>query len=319
MVENPLDHGVMAHYETFYSMNEDMMSKVIPIGDAPEFAAEYQGVSIADTISASEFLAIRDALDAYPVLVLRDQLTGDVERDAQAQLDFARMFGELDSSYIPRAADRGSGHPSYGEVSNVKPDGQLWGEDDRRRWFLMANFIWHSDTSFKRVPTWVTLLSAHEAPPEGADTEFCDLRRAYDDLSPAMQERIAPLQAMHSIFHSRGQVGYTDFTDEERAAAPPVPQPLVRANPRNGRKSLYLSSHASHILGMDEKEGNALLQELTEFATQPKYRYAHKWRNGDIAVWDNGCTMHRATPFEEFKYRRVMKRTSVNEPGPLIV
>lgn len=294
------------------------MLEVNPIRDSTEFAAEILGVSIAAGVSPESFLAVRDALDRYAVVVLRDQLTGDPDRDAKAQLDFARLFGSLDSSYIPSAADRGNAHPSYGEVSNVKPDGSLWGEDDRRRWFLMANFIWHSDTSFKRVPTWVTLLAAHEAPPEGADTEFCDLRHAYDDLSPAMKERIEPLQAMHSIFHSRGQVGYTDFTDEERAAAPPVPQPLVRTNPRTGRKSIYLSSHASHIVGMDEKDGSALLQELTDFATQPQYRYAHKWTNGDIAIWDNGCTMHRATPFAEFKYRRVMKRTSVNEPGPLI-
>jgi alpha-ketoglutarate-dependent 2,4-dichlorophenoxyacetate dioxygenase len=294
------------------------MLDVRSIGDHSEFAAEVGGVKIASGVSPEDFTGVRDALDRYAVVVLRDQLTGDLDRDARAQLEFAQMFGALDSSYIPSAADRGNAHPSYGEVSNVTSDGSLWAEGDRRRWFLMANFIWHSDTSFKPVPTWVTLLSAHEAPPEGGDTEFCDLRRAYDDLSPAMKARIEPLRAMHSIFHSRGQVGYTDFTDEERAAAPPVPQPLVRTNARTGRKSLYLSSHASHIVGMDDKDGSALLQELTDFATQPQYCYPHKWRNGDIAIWDNGCTMHRATPFPEFKYRRVMKRTSVNEPGPLL-
>lgn len=295
------------------------MIQVKSIGNNLDFAAEVTGVSITPGIGPEDFLSVRDAVDNYSVVVLRDQLTGIPEQDSKAQLALAQQFGPLDSSYVPRSAGGGTAvHPSYGEVSNVTADGALWGEGDRRRWFLMANFIWHSDTSYKRIPTWITLLSAHEAPPEGADTEFCDLRRAYYDLSPAMKDKIEGLQAVHSIFHSRGQVGYTDFTDEERAAAPPVPQPLTRINPRTGRKSLYLSSHASHIVGMDEKEGSELLQELTDFATQPQYCYAHKWRNGDIAIWDNSCTMHRATPFPEFKYRRVMKRTSVNELAPLI-
>jgi len=297
------------------------MVDVVPFDTSTSFVAEVRGVEISKGVSEEHFTRVRDALDRYAVVALRGQLTGDDELDLNAQLRFAKQFGELDSSYIPQSANRAPvkvAHPSYGEVSNVRADGSLWDTDDRRRWFLMANFLWHSDTSFKPVPTWVTFLSAHEAPPEGGDTEFADMRRAYDDLPQAMKDRIEGLQAEHSIFHSRGMVGYDDFTDEDRAAAPPSPQPLVRTNPRTGRKSLYLSSHASHIVGWDRDEGERLLQELTEFATQPKYCFAYKWRNGDIVAWDNGATMHRATQFEEFKYRRVMKRTSVNEPGPLV-
>lgn len=297
------------------------MISVHPHDAETGFAATITGVNIVDGVPDAEFALLRDALDEYAVLVLRDQEHDGVIAGEEAQLRFARQFGPLDESYMPKAANRPGATPgglNYGEVSNIQADGKVWDEGDRRRWFLMANFMWHSDTSYKRIPTWVTLLTSHETPPEGGDTEFADMRRAWDDLPQAMKDKVEGLQAEHSIFHSRGQIGFTDFTDEDRAAAPPVVQPLVRTHPRTGRRSLYLSSHASHIIGWPEEDGRALLQELTDFATQPKYVFAHGWRPADVVLWDNGGTMHRATPFPEFKYRRVLKRTSVNELRPLV-
>lgn len=286
-----------------------------PIG----FGAEISGLNLFQGVSDEQFKDVLGALDQYGVIVIRDQLADGRPVDEDTQLAFARKFGPLDASYRPKALQNSrSSSPYFGEVSNVDADGNVWKSEDQRRWFLSANYLWHSDTSYKKVPTWVTLLSAHEVPPVEGQTEFADMRAAYDDLPEAKKQELEELRAEHSIFHSREKMGFSLFSEEDRAAAPPVQQPLIRVNPRTGRKSLYLSSHASCIIGWPVEQGRKLLEELTDHATQPKYVFGHQWRVGDVVVWDNGATMHRARPFEEFKYRRVLKRTSVNEAKALL-
>jgi alpha-ketoglutarate-dependent 2,4-dichlorophenoxyacetate dioxygenase len=161
------------------------------------------------------------------------------------------------------------------------------------------------------VPGKISFLSAHELPPVGGQTEFADLRAAYEALDGPMRSRIEGLVAEHSIFRSRELVGFTDFSDEERSAYPPMPRPVVRLHPGSTRKSLYLASHASHIVGLPVEEGRALLARLTDFATQPKFVYVHHWQLHDLLVWDNRCTMHRGRPYDEIRYRRDMRRTTV--------
>jgi alpha-ketoglutarate-dependent 2,4-dichlorophenoxyacetate dioxygenase len=177
----------------------------------------------------------------------------------------------------------------------------------------LANQLWHTDSSFKPVPGKVSFLSAHELPPSGGETEFADLRAAYDALDAATKAQVEGLVAEHSIFHSRSLIGYTDFTDEERAALPPVPQTLVRIHPGSQRKTLYLASHASHIIGWPVEQGRALLGDLIEFATQPRFVYRHHWQPNDLMVWDNRCTLHRGRPYDDAGHRRDMRRTTVED------
>jgi alpha-ketoglutarate-dependent 2,4-dichlorophenoxyacetate dioxygenase len=292
-----------------------------PLVPNAKFVAEILGADLCGGVNAEDFAAIASALDVYSVLVFRRQLKDGKTIDADAQLRFASQFGPLDSSYVPQVAANErvkAANPHFGEVSNLDHRGEVWSHEDKRRWFLMANYLWHSDTSYKKVPTWVTLLSAHEVPPIDGQTEFADMRAAWKNLPEEMRRLVAPLFAEHSILHSRGLTGFTAFSDEDRIAAPPVTQPLVRRNPRTGSISLYLSAHASHIVGWPIDKGQQLLQELTERATVSDNVYRHQWQVGDVVIWDNSTTLHRAMPFDEFNHRRVMKRTSVNERAPAV-
>jgi alpha-ketoglutarate-dependent 2,4-dichlorophenoxyacetate dioxygenase len=303
---------------TFQEAGNKMSCIVTPIGPRSDFVAEINGMTLGATIRDEDFKIIREALDHYAVIAIRDQVKDGQIFDEIQQLSLARRLGPVDEAFVPAAA-RGSGKASYGDVSNVTPEGKIWDGDSRRRAFLLANQLWHSDTSYKRVPTWATLLTAHVVPPEDGGTQFSDMRAAWDDLPEERKTELEKLSLEHDIFYSRSSVGFNDFTADERAAQPPVQQPLVRRNPRSGRRSLYLSSHASQVVGMPEGEGRALIKELTDFATQPAYCYTHEWRVGDVVIWDNSSTMHRAMPFKEFEFPRVLKRTSVNELGPVVV
>lgn len=296
-----------------------MTISIVPLIPGKSLAAQVHGADLLRGLSDTDFSSVAAALDVYPVLVFRGQqssnghLVGEEE-----QLRFARQFGPLDHAYLPKSAIReGAKSAHYGEVSNIGENGEVWSENDRRRWFLMANYFWHSDTSYKTIPTWVTILSAHEVPPVDGHTQFADMRAAWNSLPQELRTLIEPLTAEHSVFHSRGLTGFTDFSAEDRAAAPPAIQPLVRTNPRTAGKSLYLSAHASHIVGWPAEKGQRLLHDLTERATTPDNVYSHDWKVGDVVVWDNSTTMHRATAYDEFRYRRVLKRTSVNEKLPV--
>lgn len=289
-----------------------MLLQIDPIQTQAGFGARVTGVDLTQELDSSVVSALQAALDRYAVLVF----PGQHKLDAQTQTSFGAHFGPLDRSYLTtmrKDLARPTSHVSYGEVSNIDAEGKIWDGNSRRRLFFLANQLWHSDTSYKAVPTKVTLLWAKEVTPDGGETEFADMRAAWDDLPSDIKEKLRGKSASHSLFYARGLVGFDDFSDEERSAFPPVPHPLVRQHPGSGRTSLYLASYAEHIIGMAKEEGQELLEYLTEHATQPKYILSHTWSPGDLVIWDNGGTMHRGRPYDEFKHRRVLHRTSANE------
>ena len=184
--------------------------------------------------------------------------------------------------------------------------------------FALGNQLWHTDSSFKKTPAKYSLLHAHTVTPEGGETQFVDTRAAYDALPEKMKARIDSLQAEHSIFVSRAKLGFTEFSEEERLANPPVHRSLVRVHPGSGRKALYLASHASHIVGLPVPDGRMLIHELMEHATQPQFVHTHKWMPGDLVIWDNRCTLHRGRPYDEVKHRRDMRRATVSDLDPAV-
>ena len=273
----------------------------------PLFAAEISGVDLSRKLPEETVAALREAIDCYAVLVFRGQRLDD-----ETQLAFARRFGPIEPPQAYSGARRL--RPEFADVSNLDADGRPRQTGDRRRMNSLGNRLWHTDASFRRVPGALSMLYAHRVPTPGpfgdGDTEFADLRAAWDALPAATQELIGPLVAEHSIFHSRAQIGFTDFTDEERAAMPPVPQRLVRRHPGSGRRTLYLASHASHIVGWPVPDGRLLLRDLIEHATQREFVYRHKWREGDLVIWDNRCTMHRGRPFDDRETRDLRRITT---------
>jgi alpha-ketoglutarate-dependent 2,4-dichlorophenoxyacetate dioxygenase len=202
-------------------------------------------------------------------------------------------------------------------VSNLDQNNKTFARDDRRRLFAIGNRLWHSDSSFKVIPAKYSLLHARSIPSKGGNTEFADMRAAYDALDAETRAEIEDLVCEHSQIFSRQQLGFTDFTDEERARFKPVRQRLVRTHPATGRKSLYLSSHAGSILGWPVPEARAFLRDLVEHATQRQFVYAHKWRVGDLVMWDNRRTMHRGRPFPPDEPRDV-RRTTLAGDGPTV-
>jgi alpha-ketoglutarate-dependent 2,4-dichlorophenoxyacetate dioxygenase len=205
----------------------------------------------------------------------------------------------------------------FADVSNLDKDNKPYKADDRRRLFAIGNRIWHSDSSFKTTPAKYSLLYGITLPSKGGNTEFADMRAAYDTLDEETRQRCEGLVCEHSQMYSRQQVGFFDFTDEERERFKPVRQTLIRTHPSTGRKSLYLSSHAGSIVGWPDPEARIFLRDLTEHATQRKFVYAHKWRVGDLVIWDNRRTMHRARPFPADEPRDV-RRTTLKGEGPTV-
>jgi alpha-ketoglutarate-dependent 2,4-dichlorophenoxyacetate dioxygenase len=275
----------------------------------PLFGAEVSGVDLCKAVDQDTFDEIETALDQYAVLVFRDQRLNDDQ-----QFAFSRLFGPIETSIGTIRKDRKHRmRRELSDISNLDENNNIRPLSDRWRMMMLANQLWHTDSSFRRVSGKISLLSAREIPPSGGETEFADLRAAYDALDQTTKERIEGLVAEHSIFHSRSLVGYADFSNEERAALPPVSQPMVRSHPGSGRRTLYLASHASHIIGWPVEQGRALLAELTACATQPRFVYQHHWRLGDLVVWDNRCTLHRARPYDDLNDRRDMRRTTVED------
>jgi len=281
----------------------------------PLFVGEVSGVDLRRSIDQETFSAIEAALDRYAVLTFRNQMLKD-----EQQIAFSRLFGPLETSIgtIRKGRRHRLRSNELADLSNLDENDNIRSLSDRWRMMMLANQLWHADSSFKPVPGKVSLLSAREVPPSGGETEFADLRAAYDALDEGTKKQIDDLIAEHSIFHSRGLIGYTDFSDEERAALPPVPQTLVRIHPGSRRKTLYLAAHASHVIGWPIEQGRTLLAELITFATQPRFVHQHQWRAGDLVVWDNRCTLHRARPYDDAHHRRDMRRTTVEDSGPTL-
>ena len=258
---------------------------------------------------------IQEAMDRYAVAVLRDQHISD-----EAHIAFSRRFGELEESPhfgVGKGGKVRMRHPELFDVSNLDEDGNILAEDDRRRAFRLANEMWHTDSSFVPGGARYSLLHAMVVPSRGADTEFADMRAAYESLSDEKKKQIEGLVVEHSTFYSRSLTGYR-FSEEELTRRSATPQLLVQTHPSSGRKALYLASHASHVVGWPLEKGRALLRELTAHATQPQFVYVHKWRAGDLVIWDNRCTMHRATPFPDTDERRDLRRTTVRGDLPII-
>lgn len=275
----------------------------------PDFAAEIGDVDLSRTLDAADCSAIKEAFATYAVLVFPDQ------RLSQDQhLDFAKIFGPLETTIaLFRKDTKLRVREEFADVSNLDSENKVWGENSRRRMFELGNRLWHTDSSFKRLPALASLLYARSIPPVGGHTEFADERAAYDALPEQVKRRLDGLVAEHSIFNSRARLGFTEFSDEERQNMPAVPQALVRMIPQNGRKSLYLASHAGRIFGMPELEGRALVDELIAHATRRQFVYAHRWRVHDLVIWDNRCTMHRGTQFDDLRWKRDMQRATVSD------
>jgi alpha-ketoglutarate-dependent 2,4-dichlorophenoxyacetate dioxygenase len=241
------------------------------------------GIDLRKTVHPETFVEIQAALNQYAVLVFREQPLNDNQ-----QMAFSRLFGPIETSIATIRKDRKHRlREELSDISNLDENDSIRPLSDRWRMMMLANQLWHTDSSFRRVSGKISLLSAREVPQLGGETEFADLRAAYDALDQTTKERIDGLVAEHSIFHSRSLVGYGDFSKEERAALPPIPQTMVRTHPGSGRRTLYLAAHASHIIGWPVEQGRALLGELIAFATQPRFVYRHQWRIGDLVVWDN--------------------------------
>jgi alpha-ketoglutarate-dependent 2,4-dichlorophenoxyacetate dioxygenase len=281
----------------------------------PLFVGQVSGIDLRHPVDADTFRQISAALNHYAVLVFQDQWIDDDQ-----QIAFSRLFGRLETSIgtIRKGRKLRLSSREIADVSNLDENNTIRPLSDRWRMMILANQLWHTDSSFKRAPGKISLLSAREVPASGGETEFADLRAAYDAVEPVRRAQIEGLVAEHSIFHSRSLIAYTDFSDEERAALPPVPQALVRIHPGSGRKTLYLGAHASHILSWPAEQGRALLAELTAFATEPRFVYQHHWRAGDLLVWDNRCTLHRGRPFDDASARRDMRRTTVEDVAPTL-
>ncbi len=273
------------------------------------FAAEIGDVDVSKPLAADDMAAIKDTFENYAVVVLVDQNLSE-----QQHLDFAENFGphEISIGVYRSDTDLRVGD-QVADVSNLDYKGKIWGENSRLRMFQLGNRLWHTDSSFKYLPARASLLYARTIPPIGGHTQFADERAAYDALPAEMKERLDGLVAEHSIFNSRARLGFDKFNQTERENLPPVPQMVVRTLPASGRKTLYLASHAGHILGLPEDEGRTLLEELVAHATQPQFVYTHRWRVGDLVMWDDRCTMHRGTEFDDLRYRRDVQRATVSD------
>jgi alpha-ketoglutarate-dependent 2,4-dichlorophenoxyacetate dioxygenase len=275
----------------------------------PGFVAEIGDVDLSRPLEPADIDEIKEAFTTYAVLIFPDQ-----ELSADQHLDFARNFGPLETTIaLFRKDAKLRVRKEFADVSNLDPDNKVWGENSRRRLFELGNRLWHTDSSFKRLPARASLLYARSIPPVGGHTEFADERAAYDALTEDIKRRLQGLVAEHSIFNSRGRLGFTEFSDEEREGMPPVPQALVRVIPESGRKSLYLASHAGRIFGMPEAEGRALIDALIAHATQRQFVYTHRWRVHDLVIWDDRCTMHRGTAFDDLRWQRDMQRATVSD------
>ena len=273
----------------------------------PLFVAEVTGIDLTVPMAREDFRAIWDAFNEHQILVFRDQAFDDA-----SQIAFSRNFGELETMIAHPANDWNPGHISV--MTNLGKDGGFLPLDHPAMLHRERNEAWHSDSSFKPVPALASLLSARIVPPVGGNTDFASARAAYEALPAERKAALEGLTAVHRITHPDmdEDKGY----DEEAKKRHTVTHPLTRTNPVNGRRALYVGSHAQEIVGMPPNEGRRILDELTAFCTQPQFVYSHPWRDGDAVMWDNRCTLHRATPFDKTKYKRKLHRTTIAGKAP---
>jgi alpha-ketoglutarate-dependent 2,4-dichlorophenoxyacetate dioxygenase len=285
---------------------------VDPIGQ-PDFFGEVSGIDLRAALTPADVAAIEAGMDRFAVLRFRDQPIDDDQ-----QLAFSRCFGtlELATGDIIQGADRRL-PMEVNDISNLDKSSQVLARDNRKRLFSLGNMLWHSDSSFKPTPARYSLLSARRITSYGGNTEFADMRAAWDALDDETRALVRDLVCEHTQLHSRGVLGFTDFTDEERVRWAPVPQRLVRRHPVTGRLSLFLASHAGAIRGWPKPEALLLLRDLTEHATQPRFVVVHEWRLHDLVMWDNRVTMHRARRYPADQVRD-LHRTTIADVAPTL-
>ena len=288
-----------------------MSLSITPLADC--FAAEVAGIDLQRSLNQETVSAIESGMDRYAVLVFRDQNICDNE-----QLTFSQNFGPIESSIGGNITklDQRRLQVEFADVSNLDQDQKIFARDDRRRLFNLGNRLWHSDSSFRAIPAKYSLLSARSIPVNGPNTEYADMRAAYDALDVKTKTEVERLICEHSLMYSRGQLGFADFTEEERKTFAPVRQVLVRIHPVTKRKSLFLASHAGTIVGWPMAEARIFLRDLIEHATQPQFVYVHHWRSHDLVMWDNRQTMHRVRRFNETEDVRDVRRTTISSDGP---
>jgi alpha-ketoglutarate-dependent 2,4-dichlorophenoxyacetate dioxygenase len=272
----------------------------------PNFAAEVSPVDLRRADDRERLDEIRAGMDRHGVLVFRDQPFTDDEHIEFAQ----RLDGRLHTRTGSAALGKNRlGDEAVSDISNIGPDGELLQREDRRRAYVLGNRLWHTDASFVDPPGRYSMLSAKVIPAVAADTEFADLRSAYQALPAETKAKLEGLRAHHSITHSRWMLGF-EFSEDEHERLKGAVHPIVRTLPRSGQKTLYLAAHASRIVDWPVPEGRLLLHDLIEHATQRQFVYRHAWRVGDLVIWDNRCTMHRACPFDDMTHRRELRRVT---------
>lgn len=276
----------------------------------PGFGVELSGVDLRLPLDDGTWAHIWEAFNEHSLLVFHDQPLTDPE-----QMRFSVRFGPLETT-VKTLGKEDRLHPNLVELANLDEDGKLMDWTDRRMMYQSGNQMWHTDSSFKQVPAQASLLSGRVVPPEGGETEFVSCRVAWEALPPEMQRRLEGKVAVHSFAYSRGLIDPTLLGPDVQQALPPVRQALVRANPLNGKKTVYIGAHASHIEGIPVEEGRALLKELLELATRPERVYQHAWRQHDLVIWDNRCLLHRGRLWDAKRHARVMHRTTVAGEGP---
>ena len=288
-----------------------MSLKIEPLNPDRQFAARVTGLDIARGVSEETAARIEEAIDEYAVLVFPDQRITDDQ-----QYQFSRHFGAMETATgdINAQTDRRLSM-DVNDISNLDKNGEVRDRTDRTRLFGLGNMLWHSDSSFKATPAKFSLLSARIVPAQGGNTEFSDMRGAWDDLEPELQRECQDLICVHSQIYSRGKLGFEDFTDDEREKWQPVLQRLVRRHPRTQRLSLFLSSHIGTIQGWPVPEARLFINDLTEHATQPHYVHSHSWQQWDLVMWDNRVVMHRARRYDHTQ-KRDLHRTTVAGCGP---
>ena len=272
------------------------------------------GIDARQPLSPADVATVERAMDAHAVIVLPGQ-----DIDDEQQLAFTRNFGELEegaNSTVRNSELRLD--PRFADVSNLDKDGRKLARDNKRRMASLGNRLWHSDASFRAVPARYSLLSGRIVPAEGPDTEFADMRAAYDALDARTKAEIEDLVCEHSLIYSRGQLGFTEFLPDERVAMRPVRQRLVRTHPVTRRKSLFLASHIGTIVGWPQPEAMAFIRDLIEHATQPEFVYVHKWAPLDLVIWDNRTTMHRVRRFDDLNVVRDVRRTTTRCEAPTV-
>jgi alpha-ketoglutarate-dependent 2,4-dichlorophenoxyacetate dioxygenase len=275
----------------------------------PGFVAEIGDVDLSQPLSPATVNEIKQAFWDYAVLIFAGQELSD-----EQHLTFARHIGPLETSiFALNTNEKLRVAAELADVSNLDSENHIWSENSRMRMLQMGNRLWHTDSSFKYLPARASLLYARSIPPIGGHTEFADLRAAYDALPEQKKRQLEGLVAEHALSTSRARIGFRDFTEAERSNLPPAPQVLERTLPENGRQSLYLASHAGRILGMPEAEGRALIDELLAHATQRQFVYTHRWRLHDLVMWDDRCTLHRGTEFDDLRWKRDMLRATVSD------